>query len=123
MGMKPRPRDRAWYRRRIRSVNREFKRLEDQDGPKANRLMELKDKLIDELVAKCAHGNLIQAPPSGGFGPMSRSHVRSCLDCGETEFTQGDWVVLTKPAEVVDRHEHAIRLGRTLIDLGINIPG
>lgn len=119
--MKPRPKDREWYRRKIRKINREFKNIARAVAQK-EKLIDLKDKLIDALVAQCAHTSLIEAPPEqGGFGPTSHTPVRACLLCGEVEYAEEEWLTLTGPAEVINRRDFSIQLGLVLKDLGINL--
>lgn len=120
MGMKPRPKSRDWYGRQIRKVNRQLKHIAEGD-PHWHFLVDRKDRLIDELVAACGHGSLIESPPEDGSGMMSRYPVRACILCGEAEYTDGDWLILTGPAKTVDRCTFTIRLGLVLKDLGVNL--
>jgi len=110
---------------RIKRINARFRTLRDQDGPMADRLRSEKDALIDAMAAACGHPAMIaMAGRKHGCGKPSVPPLRLCERCGFCERPAEGTRVGRRPGsevEVLPLEEYALRQGRALRRLGINV--
>ena len=105
--------------RRIKRINALYKRLKDPDSPTAGKLRDLKDELMDEMVAACPHPSVIATR-----GDKKLSPSRICDACGhcETLLLQRSFRILGgRTVTYMSAESFRFHTGLLLKRLGINL--